>query len=137
MRDRDGDDYGDADVPDSITAGSDCDDDYPEYWDLCEFPGGSCSTWYTGYVYDCSMECVSSAEIGDGSCDDGSWTYEADFACSAFDYDEGDCEDECVDDNEGLALAYGDFYTCSMLADMGYCSAISGVAEYCCASCGG
>ena len=49
---------------------------------------GNCSG--SGQIEDCNGECYPAAWIGDSECEDGSWGG-ADFDCSEFDWDGGDC----------------------------------------------
>eukprot|EP01052_Picozoa_sp_SAG31_P045957 SAG31_NODE_8598_length_1423_cov_1.046073_1_plen_269_part_01 len=48
-------------------------------------------TCFPGYVFDCSLECVSVSHIRDEHCDDGSISESPNFNCAEFYWDFGDC----------------------------------------------
>lgn len=57
--------------------------------------GGGCTS---GCIKDCNGNCAPSGWLGDGSCDDYTYISQycggdyADFNCSEFNYDNGDCD---------------------------------------------
>lgn len=100
---------------------TDC-DDFDCYSDpACQSSGGSGSTGgcSSTEVEDCNGNCAPGGWVGDGSCDDGTYSYlgnQIDLDCALHNYDNGDCtgsggsgtttESDCTDgvdnDQDGL-----------------------------------
>ena len=49
------------------------------------------STCPLGAIEDCNGKCMARVERGDGTCDDGTEPFSADFACDDLAWDDGDC----------------------------------------------
>ena len=63
-------------------------------WDEgdCEVIPGECTA---GLIEDCNDICAPESWLGDGYCDDGSYSYNGNdiyFNCDEFNNDEGDCD---------------------------------------------
>ena len=74
----------------------DCPDGSDEWicwgdWYIDDSYEGDCSE-YEGLIEDCDEQCFPETLLGDGFCDDGSWT--ANFNCESLNWDNGDCDSE-------------------------------------------